>query len=46
MFHKLAHRLLEAPTVAITHLIQDEIVEWLKEKKEKRAEDEKTVSDT
>ena len=38
-FHKLAHRLLEAPTVAITHLIQDEIVEWLGEIKETRARD-------
>ena len=38
-FHKLAHRLLEAPTVEITHLIQDEIVQWLGEKKEKRAQE-------
>ena len=36
-FHKLAHRLLEAPTGAITELVQDEIVAWLKEIKELRA---------
>jgi hypothetical protein len=30
-FHKNAHRLLEAPTVAGTHLIQDKTVQWLKE---------------
>ena len=36
-FHKNAHRLMEAPTVAVTELIKDEIVAWLKEIKELRA---------
>ena len=36
-FHKFTHRLLEAPTLGVTELIQDEIVEWLKEIKEMQA---------
>ena len=36
-FHKLTHRLLEAPTVEITRLLQDSIEEWLREKGELRA---------
>ena len=35
--HKLVHRLLEAPTVALTELIQDESVLWLQEIKETSA---------
>ncbi len=30
-FYKYTHRLLEAPTLGVTELIQDEIVEWLRE---------------
>ena len=33
-FHQYCHRLLEAPTVDITHTMQAVIVEWLKSKKE------------
>ena len=29
-FHKVAHRLLEAPTVAITRMLQDMIEDWLR----------------
>ncbi len=38
-FHKLTHRLLEAPTVEITRLLQDSIENWLREKGEIRAAD-------
>jgi hypothetical protein len=30
-FRKLVHRVLEAPTVAITHLLEDVIVEWFRD---------------
>ena len=30
-FHKVAHRLLEAPTVAITRMLQDMIEDWLRD---------------
>ena len=36
-FHKKASRILEAPTIAITHKLQDLIEEWLKSVKEMRA---------
>ncbi len=36
-FHKLAHKLLEAPTEAIAHMIQGHIVDWLRSMKETRA---------
>jgi hypothetical protein len=39
-FHKKAHRLLEAPTVAITRKLQDMIEDWLRNVlKETRAAD-------
>ena len=36
-FHKEAYRLLEAPTVAITRMLQDMIEEWLRDLEETRA---------
>ena len=39
-FHKKAHRLLEAPTIAITRKLQDMIEDWLRnDLKETRAAD-------
>ena len=37
LFHQHAHRLLEAPTIPITRLLQDAIHNWLTEIKEARA---------
>jgi hypothetical protein len=36
-FHKLAHKMLEAPTEAIVHMIQGHNVDWLQSVKKTRA---------
>ena len=36
-FHKMAHKLLEAPTEDITRIVQAHIVDWLVFEKEIRA---------